>query len=163
MWHVASQGENWAEILERGRIVWFARCPVALPEASDQDFLRQGLARFLSRKNVSYYPEADRLTGLEAPPDVTGRARRVLREHSQRVRQFLEAAMPSFTAGWEVGTSSYRPLRGKGRGPPPPPGTRWGRATPGAHGAPHGGATPRSSPIWTRRLTRGARPKRTLP
>jgi len=138
MWHIASSGEDWAEILERGRIVWFARCPVALPEASDQEFLRQALARFLKRKNVSYYPEANRLTGLEAPPEVTGRARRVLREHSQRVREFLKAAMPSFTAGWEVGTSSYRPLEERGRGLSAHASNELVHVDAGAYGATHG-------------------------
>src|SRR3954466_11686421 len=55
MLHDADRGE-WADALERGRIVHFARCPIPLPAAEDQDFLRQGLVPFLQRKNVSYYP-----------------------------------------------------------------------------------------------------------
>src|SRR5690349_11074111 len=57
MLHDAADG-GWAEALERGRIVHFPRCPIALPGAGEQDFLRQGLSPFLQSKNVSFYPDA---------------------------------------------------------------------------------------------------------
>src|SRR5919201_5961863 len=103
-------GEVWAEALERGRIVRFARPPIELPAREDLEFLRNGLAPFLERKNVSYYPDADRLTGLRAPAGIQQRAQAILRQHSRRVRGFLERAMPDFTRGWQAGTSSFRPL-----------------------------------------------------
>src|SRR5437899_2613480 len=115
MLHLAAAGDDSSDALERGRIVRFRECPVALPDPADQDFLRSGLAPFLRRKNVSYYLEADRISGLRAPAEVAGRARRVLREHSARVRDFLRRSMPEFTTGWRIGTSSYRPLEEKGR------------------------------------------------
>ena len=108
-------GERWAEALERGRIVLFARPPLELPSREDLEFLRNGLAPFLQRKNVSYYPDADRLTGLRAPAGVQQRAQAILRQHSRRVRGFLERAMPGFTRGWQPGTSSFRPLEEQGR------------------------------------------------
>ena len=83
-------GELWTEALERGRIVRFARPPFELPAPGELDFLREGLAPFLERKNVSYYPEAERLTGLRGPPEVRRRAQAILRQHSRRVRGFLE-------------------------------------------------------------------------
>src|SRR5205814_80307 len=103
------RADGWSDALERGRIVEFPRCPIELPSQADQDFLREGLAPFLRRKNVSWYPRADKLTGLQAPAEVAGRARQVLRDHSLRVRAFLEKAMPDFTRGWDPGTSSFRP------------------------------------------------------
>jgi 3-deoxy-D-manno-oct-2-ulosonic acid (Kdo) hydroxylase len=108
-------GEMWAEALERGRIVRFARSPVELPAPEELDFLREGLAPFLERKNVSYYPAAERLTGLRGTPEVRGRAQAILRRHSSRVRSFLERAMPAFTRGWQPGTCSFRPLEEQGR------------------------------------------------
>src|SRR5437660_752699 len=72
MLHEVSAGESgeaWSDALERGRIVRFASCPIELPPSEDLDFLRGGLAPFLKDKNVSYYPEADRLTGLHAPAE----------------------------------------------------------------------------------------------
>src|SRR5207237_1889902 len=100
--------------LERGEIVRFSRAPIALPSADDQEFLRTALAPFLARKNVSLYPEADRLTGLQAPRGIKERARRILAGHSARVRAFLARAMPAFTRGMRVGTSSFRHLEEEG-------------------------------------------------
>ena len=131
-------GERWAEALERGHIVQFARCPIPLPDAADQDFLRDGLSPFLRRKNVSWYPRADKLTGVQAPAEVALRARRILRDHSRRVRGFLEGAMPDFTRGWEPGTSSFRPLEEKGRALGAHASNELVHVDAGAYGATHG-------------------------
>src|SRR5207237_8458563 len=112
-------GELWAEALERGRIVRFSRPPIELPAASDLAFLRDGLWPFLERKNVSYYPEADRLTGLRGAPEGRRRAQAILRQHSKRGRGFLERAMPAVTRGGQPGPASVRPLDEQGRHPPP--------------------------------------------
>src|SRR5713226_535202 len=78
MLHLVEKGSpECAEALERGRIVQFVRCPVELPAAEDQEFLREGLGPFLRRKNVSWYPRAGKLTGLQAPARVVARATRV--------------------------------------------------------------------------------------
>ena len=130
--------ENYADALERGRIVRFDRCPFPLPPEDDQKFLREGLAPFLRRKNVSWYPKADKLAGLQAPAGVVERARHVLREHSLRVRGFLEQAMPDFTRGWEPGTSSFRPLEEKGRDLSPHASNELIHVDAGAYGATHG-------------------------
>ena len=132
------RGDQWAEALERGRIVHFARCPVRLPDAADQEFLRAGLAPFLRKKNVSWYSRADKLTGVQAPAEVVVRARRILREHSRRVRGFLEGAMPEFTRGWEPGTSSFRPLEEKGRELGAHASNELVHVDAGAYGATHG-------------------------
>jgi hypothetical protein len=138
MLHQAAAGEDCSDALERGRIVQFRECPVPLPDAADQDFLREGLAAHLRRKNVSYYPEADRVTGLQAPPEISARARHLLREHSQRVRDFLQRSMPGFTAGWRIGTSSYRPLEEKGRHLSAHASNELVHVDAGAYGATHG-------------------------
>jgi hypothetical protein len=134
----AGDGERWAESLERGRIVQFPRCPIELPEPADQDFLREGLAPYLRRKNVSWYPRADRLTGLQAPAGLADRARRILSQHSLRVRAFLISAMPAFTRDWEPGTSSFRPLEEKGRGLSAHASNELVHVDAGAYGATHG-------------------------
>ncbi len=137
MLHDAESGE-WADALERGRIVHFARCPIPLPPAEDQDFLRQGLAPYLRKKNVSYYPDADRLTGLQAPAAIVERARRILREHSGRVRGFLRERMPDFSRGWISGTSSFRPIEEQNRGLSPHASNELVHVDAGAYGATHG-------------------------
>ena len=137
MLHEADRGE-WADALERGRIVHFRRCPLPLPPDEDQDFLREGLAPFLRRKNVSFYPGADKLTGLQAPASVIERARRILRSHSARLREFLQGAMPEFTRGWTPGTSSFRPLEEEGRGLSAHASNELVHVDAGAYGATHG-------------------------
>lgn len=137
MLHDAERGE-WADALERGRIVHFARCPLELPPPEDQDFLRQGLSPFLRRKNVSYYPDADKLAGLQAPASVVERARQILRAHSRRVQELLQKAMPDFTRGWTPGTSSFRPMEEQGRGLSPHASNELIHVDAGAYGATHG-------------------------
>src|SRR2546427_2272027 len=137
MLHEADRG-GWAEALERGRIVHFPRCPLSLPSLDDQDFLREGLAPYLRRKNVSYYPDAEKLAGLRAPASVLDRARRVLRDHCGRVRDFLQGGMPGFTRGWSPGTSSFRPMEEEGRGLSPHASNELIHVDAGAYGATHG-------------------------
>jgi hypothetical protein len=137
MLHDASSG-GWAEALERGRIVHFSRCPVALPDPAEQQFLREELAVFLKKKNVSFYPDAGKLAGLQAPASVLSRARDILRDHSARVRALLQREMPEFTRGWTVGTSSFRPVEEQGRGLSPHASNELIHVDAGAYGATHG-------------------------
>jgi len=137
MLHEAHRGD-WSDALERGRIVHFSRCPLPLPSSEDQEFLRQGLASHLRRKNVSYYPGAERLTGLQARRPILDRALRILRAHSLRVRDFLQRGMPEFTRGWTVGTSSFRPMEEQGRGLSAHASNELVHVDAGAYGATHG-------------------------
>src|SRR2546429_2432602 len=137
MLYQADRGD-WAEALERGRIVHFERCPLPLPSAEDQEFLRTGLAPHLRRKNVSYYPGARRVTGLDAPRLVIDRARRILEAHSERVQVFLRQGMPAFTEGWLPGTSSFRPIEEQGRGLSAHASNELIHVDAGAYGATHG-------------------------
>lgn len=125
--------------LERGSIVYFPRCPIELPSPADADFLRTSLARGLKRKNVSWYPDADKLVGLDAAAEARERAARILREHSQRVRAFLETrAIPRLARGWKPGTSSFRPMQEKGRALSPHASNELVHVDAGAYGATHG-------------------------
>jgi 3-deoxy-D-manno-octulosonic acid hydroxylase-like protein len=127
-----------AEALELGQVVQFSRCPVALPSEEEQRFLREDLAPWLRKKNVSYYPEAGKLTGMKAPAAVLKRAESILREHSLRVQAYLTRAMPEFTAGWQPGTSSFRPLEEQGRGLDAHASNELIHVDAGAYGATHG-------------------------
>ena len=138
MLHETRDKESWASALEAGRIVHFARCPLDLPTEEEQHFLREGLSPHLRKKNVSYYPSADRLTGLDAPAEVSRRAREILRAHSKRVRAFLEGAMPDLARGWTPGTSSFRPMEERGRGLSAHASNELLHVDAGAYGATHG-------------------------
>jgi hypothetical protein len=137
MLHQADRGD-WADALERGLIVHFARCPLPLPSGGDQDFLRTGLAAHLNSKNVSYYPGPGKVTGLDAPAAVIERARAILEAHSGRVQAFLREGMPEFTRGWTPGTSSFRPIEERGRGLSSHASNELIHVDAGAYGATHG-------------------------
>jgi hypothetical protein len=127
-----------ADALERGNVVQFERCPVALPSEADQRFLREELAPYLRKKNVSWYPEAGKLAGLQAPAEAQARAAQILRDHSSRVQAWLRQAMPAFTAGWQPGTSSFRPIEEQGRGLSAHASNERIHVDAGAYGATHG-------------------------
>jgi hypothetical protein len=129
---------DFADGLERGEIVRFVRAPIALPSGDDQEFLRASLAPYLARKNISLYPEADRLTGLRAPAAICERARGILAGHSARVRPFLATSMPGFTRGMRTGTTSFRPLEEEGRNLPRHASNELVHVDAGAYGATHG-------------------------
>ena len=127
-----------AEALELGQVVRFETLPVALPSEEEQRFLRDDLAPYLKKKNISYYPEADKLAGMQAPAAIQERASDILRRHSQRVRDFLTRAMPEFTSGWQPGTSSFRPLEEQGRALSAHASNELIHVDAGAYGATHG-------------------------
>jgi hypothetical protein len=124
------------DALERGRVVHFPSCPVALAGEADLEFLR-GLGAKLSRKNVSWYPEDDRLVGL-ADAAAAAQARAVLRAHSERVRAFLGRAIPRLFRDARVGTSSFRPLQERGRNLSAHASNELIHVDAGAYGATHG-------------------------
>src|SRR3954464_8911088 len=76
--------------LERGQIVRWARCPFPLPAEDDLRALRAESHTLLKRKSLSYCPDADRLKGAKGDPAAVARVHGLLREHSRRVRAFLE-------------------------------------------------------------------------
>jgi hypothetical protein len=127
-----------AEELERSRIVFFPRCPIALPEEADLDFLRNQLIDHLKRKNVSFYPDAGRVSGLRTNGAVASRAVSILSSYSAKVRRFLDQAMPNFLRNARHGTSSFRPLQERGRKLNPHASNELVHVDAGAYGATHG-------------------------
>lgn len=123
--------------LEKGNVVYFPKSPVALPAPEELTFLREEMPRQLKRKNVSYYPSADRLVGVEDAA-LAGRTHRLLQAHSGRVVEFLTQTMPDFVKGWTVGTSSFRPLQEKGRNLSAHASNELVHVDAGAYGATHG-------------------------
>ncbi len=133
---VATGAPALSDALERGRVVRFPACPIALPEQAELDFLR-GLGAQLSRKNVSWYPEDDRLVGLQND-SAKSRARVILKAHSERVRALLARAIPQLWPGARIGTSSFRPLQEKGRALSTHASNELIHVDAGAYGATHG-------------------------
>jgi hypothetical protein len=134
----AQVAERIATLLETNHIVYFPRCPIPLPDSATLRFLRSELPARLRLKNVSYHPEADRLTGLQADEATRERVTDVLREHLRGVTGFLGRVAPHLAAGWTVGTCSFRPIQERGRDLKPHASNELVHIDAGAYGATHG-------------------------
>jgi hypothetical protein len=103
------------DALEQGRIVYFPECPVRLPDPADLAVLRGQLAGAITRKNVSYHPEADSVRGLSPQSPLYPVTHRVLTQLRRDVAAWATARLPGFMAGADVGTCSFRPMEEAGR------------------------------------------------
>lgn len=126
------------DALERGNIIKFAPCPVELPPAEALAALRDTLPQQLKRKNVSYHPEADRVTGLDEQSPIRELAHRALSQHRERVTEFLNSVMPALAANMRAGTCSFRPLEERGRNLKPHASNELVHIDAGAYGATNG-------------------------
>ncbi|HWN07127.1 MAG TPA: Kdo hydroxylase family protein, partial [Steroidobacteraceae bacterium] len=98
------------DALEANRIVYFPRCPMPLPAEDTLDFLRRELPSRLKLKNVSYHPEAGKVSGLEADAETTRRVTETLRSHLDEVQAFLRQVTGDLIEDARVGTCSFRPI-----------------------------------------------------
>src|SRR6476469_6769491 len=112
---VAVEPSRPADALEEGAVVFYPKSPFALPGEAELELMRSELPATLKAKNVSFYPDAGRLTGLKGDEAFRARVRAVLERRSATVIEFLRRAMPGFVEGMRVGTSSFRPLQERGR------------------------------------------------
>jgi hypothetical protein len=124
--------------LENSRIVLFSTSPVQLPSPDDLDFLRTELPSLISLKNISFYPDADRVYGLSADRGVVERTTRILKAHRDRVDAFLRRTLSAFVPNWVEGTTSFRPLEEKGRNLSKHASNELLHIDAGAYGATHG-------------------------
>src|SRR5260370_5030301 len=147
--------------LEKGEIVYFPKSPVDVTDEEDLNFLRKNLPEYLQRKNVSYYPDAGRLTGIKGNPAVAARAEVLLKGYSARVVTLLHRLMPGFMAGARLGTNSFGPLEERGRNLDPHASNELVHVDAGAYGATHGdrvlrfftNVNPSESRVW---ITKGS-------
>ena len=110
------QPDELSDSLERGSVVFFPQCPVALPAAEDLEFFRQELPQRLKLKNISFHPEDGKTRGLDSDDaEMIERVNRVLRTVSDDIAAFLGNTAPRLTGNWTVGTCSFRPLQEQGR------------------------------------------------
>jgi len=126
------------DALESNRIVYFPVCPLPLPPEDTLDFLRRELPTRLKLKNVSYHPEVDRVSGLEADPETTKRVTETLRGHLREVESFLRHVTGDLTHDARVGTCSFRQIEEKGRNLKPHASNELVHVDAGAYGATDG-------------------------
>ena len=94
--------------LERGRLLVFPTPPLQLPSDEELSFLKHQTPEYHTRKNISYYPRAERLMGIKAPAAIEQRTQAILAGYQDRVESCLQQLIPSFTPGWASATSSLR-------------------------------------------------------
>jgi len=104
-----------SDVLEQGRIACLPRCPVELPDEADLDILREQLPGAITRKNVSYHPEADSVRGLDAKSSLYPSTYRVLTQLRVNVAEWTQRTMPDLMRNADIGTCSFRPMEEAGR------------------------------------------------
>lgn len=104
-----------SDLLEQGRIVYFPRCPVELPDETDLNLLRDDLPRAITRKNVSYHPEADSVRGLPGNSALYAPTHRILTGLRQRIADWTRQKLPVLMRNADIGTCSFRPVEEAGR------------------------------------------------
>lgn len=134
----AAAPDDIGDALERGNIVKFTECPIELPADAELETLRTELPKQLKSKNVSYHPEADRVTGLDDTSPIGTLACTVLKNHRNRVTEFLNTVMPTLSGNMNAGTCSFRPLQEKGRNLKPHASNELVHIDAGAYGATNG-------------------------
>ena len=150
--------------LEQGNIIKFAPCPIELPRSDALETLRTELPKQLKRKNVSYHPEADKVTGLDDDSQINELAYDVLSTHRERVTAFLQSVMPTLASNIKAGTCSFRPLEERGRNLKPHASNELVHIDAGAYGATNGdrilrffvNVNPEKDRVWT---SKGAFPE----
>jgi hypothetical protein len=102
--------------LESGNIVLLPRSPILIPD-EDRDLLfGRKQARSPYHKNIAYRPTEDRITGVSGAAQAESeQLRRVLRDYSRRVREFLSNLLAPYAGNWRVDYASYRPIEEKAR------------------------------------------------
>lgn len=104
-----------SDLLEQGNIVYFPKCPVPLPPEADLETLRNELPGQLTRKNVSYHPEADSVRGIRKTSPIYPVAYRTLTAVRQDIAAFTRRVMPELMRNAPIATCSLRPVEESGR------------------------------------------------
>jgi hypothetical protein len=103
-------GPSLAERLERGEVIYYPACPVALPEEDRRFLLGQRLAGHGAHKNIGYDPAGGKVSGfVRRSPEQTRRMAEVLAAFSRAATGWLAAVLPRYAAGWQLDRVSFRP------------------------------------------------------
>jgi hypothetical protein len=130
--------KSMADALETNHIVYFPTCPFPIPDESVLNYLRTELPTRLKLKNISYHPEANRVTGIDADEQTRDRVTAILKDHLAAVSGFLKKHIAHLTADWTIGTCSFRPIQERGRGLDPHASNELVHIDAGAYGATDG-------------------------
>ncbi len=104
-------GNEAAERLERGEVLYFPSCPFPIPTDDERVFLAAQQQGGTVHKNISYDPVKGRVHGCKQNAgEQTARLGEVLGSFATSVRQWLEGQFPHYSRHWERDRVSYRGL-----------------------------------------------------
>jgi hypothetical protein len=102
--------------LEAGNIVLLPYSPIAFPSEDGDVLLGRKQASSPYHKNIAYRPLEDRITGVSGSAEAESQqVRRILRDYSRRVTEFLSHLLSPYAAHWKLDYASYRPVEEKAR------------------------------------------------
>jgi len=97
------------ERLEQGELMFYPRCPFALPEDNDRDFLFQQQLRALTHKNINYDPLRNVAAGfVQTSAAQAERLRSLLAAFSRNVSAWLKQTLPGYQGGCQLDRATFR-------------------------------------------------------
>lgn len=134
----AAGARTLSDLIEQGNIIYFPECPLQLPPEADLERLRNELPGQLTRKNVSYHPEADSVRGIRRDSPVYGTTYRTLTKLREDIAAFTRRTMPELMRNAPIATCSLRPMEEAGRNIDAHKASELIHFDAGAYGATHG-------------------------
>jgi hypothetical protein len=96
--------------LERGEILTWQPCPIALPKGDDLTFLLAQRLKSAVHKNISYHPGHDAVSGcVQHSNKQTERLHRLMRDFSRAACFWLASLLPRYAQAWQPDRASLRP------------------------------------------------------
>jgi len=104
--------------LEAGDILYFPETPVPIAPDDLAFLLGQQQTDSSLHKNIAYKPNLDKLSGVDtktADAAAVERLRRIMRDYSQHVIEFLTGFLAPYQGKWRLDYASFRPQEEEGR------------------------------------------------
>lgn len=95
--------------LEQGEVLHFPECPFPLPTGDDRTFLCGQRIGGLGHKNITFDPEAARVTGFRFESrDQANRLGDLLADFSRNATRWLAETFPEYAGGWRLDRATLR-------------------------------------------------------
>src|SRR6516165_10831653 len=104
----ADQARVYCSELEKGGILFFSNPPFAFPTEDWRFLVSLKPADSRLHKNISYRPETRVLRGFEES-ESRDRVDRIMREYSERVREFVSDFLAPYAGRVQMDYASFRP------------------------------------------------------
>jgi 3-deoxy-D-manno-oct-2-ulosonic acid (Kdo) hydroxylase len=96
--------------LEQGEIVCFPKCPFALPNQTEMQFLLEQRVLGSAGNHIVYDPVSSEVHhAASADRAATAQLAEILKAHTRRATAWLAELLPRYAKAWQVGSSTLRP------------------------------------------------------